>query len=152
MADLNLDGLPALKAILSEAQGGDSHSASVFGEIRRLVERECYGNGLEDGRDRLPDWAKLVMRAVRELACSEPLSDDEDECCDKVREIGERLTYLKEIGIESLPYWAKHVMRAAVRFAGCGGDRTMAELDDDLVRAVDALTEAQLKEIGEDDG
>jgi hypothetical protein len=37
--DLNLDGLPMLKSILSQAHGGDSHSASVFAELRQLVER-----------------------------------------------------------------------------------------------------------------
>lgn len=83
MTELNLDGLPALKALRSQGLGGDSFAASVFGELRELVKRErqdegshncdeCYNNGLEDGTERLPAWAKPVMSVLSKMAEPEP--------------------------------------------------------------------------------
>ena len=48
---------------------------------------------------------------------------------------------------EALPEWAKPTMRAAVGYVKLPCGTTMAEWDDAMIRAVDDLTEEQLKEI-----
>ena len=83
MTDLNLDGLPDLQAVIGTGEdyylAFDVKSRDVHAQLRQLVERE---------RERLPAWAKPVMRAARKVN-DRGISDDFCElegACDDLTE------------------------------------------------------------------